>query len=268
VKDIGSSYPNPMCWTPFVDLAKKRRFKKIMTILENRDPVAVSQWLPNPASSLGQTPLHFLLQFRPPLDLVEQLIAILGQGFVPEDAVDAQGKTPLHIAVIAGCDSAVVQRLTYGKEKIISAVRTKDHLERSPLHWACDSPGAVPGCFGIVGKNDPDVEEIVSVLARAFPEAVRMRDVHGTTPMDLALQNQANDRIMELLKAEFLPKHEDREYSFSSETDDASTMMPGEIATSWIDDLSSLGTGGVTTLYGRSKSFKKRIKFARMSYEI
>lgn len=104
----------------------------------------------------GESPLHVLLQYRPTLPVVEELLKVLAcssnnsgaavttptASSVPEDALDMQGQTPLHVAVANGCDVEIVRLLLSGVSAVMPAV-AKDNWGRHALHRACGAASYV-----------------------------------------------------------------------------------------------------------------------------
>lgn len=206
---LGSEQPRQKL-PSFPTLARARQFERIASILRNEnddvDPVA---WLLNPTSSTctatassttnstaginktknrnintvpsysnlfrhqQQLPLHILLQFNPPCELVELLIetlpssvnhthTIIGSAATaaatttePWHTEDMLGRTPLHTAVQYGCAVDVVQLLVRRlllcpegtghacddgmppqKQHAYYWLLRRDYWGRSPLHWA------------------------------------------------------------------------------------------------------------------------------------
>jgi len=103
-------------------LAKDRKFDSICTIVADNKMAAT--WLP-------QNSLHTLCRYRPTEAVVRK--ALLSATCDLE--VDAQGRTPLHIAAAYRADSAVL-RLLLGDEAS-TAASVLDSYSRFPLHYAC-----------------------------------------------------------------------------------------------------------------------------------
>ena len=188
-----------------------------------------------------QPALHYLLEFQPPLNIVERVIEILGPRVVPEDSVDAAGQTPLHKACLYQCDSSVVARLTHGNGRYVSAYRTTDgERGRTPLHCACavlpstsvaadaanyedenSSSNHMDPAAAASAPQDPDEAslcdptedffnafETLAILLNAFPAAVHLRDASGLTPLDCAREQRADAALLRLLE-EHCPLYQD-----------------------------------------------------------
>jgi hypothetical protein len=148
----------------FEQLAKHGKFRAVLRVLhdDQMDDVVLSSWLSESCSG-GETALHRLLRYQPPLRLVDLLteklttLEFVGTScgppasendvvFIPELSRDDQGRTPLHIAAEAGCHFEVIDRLMEGTTCIMPAL-TKDDHGRFPLHWACTNPSGVSPCM-------------------------------------------------------------------------------------------------------------------------
>ena len=209
--------------------------------------------------------LHLIMEHRPPVKLVDLLILRLSElkdGFVPEDAADWRGRTPLHLAVYFGCDSTVIKRLVHGAGAVVPAV-TKDATGRLPMHWACESPrglnnkgkGTCVFRCGNRSKQCDNMVEIIEVLMEAYPHAVTVKDLSGNTPLHLAIKNGADpytvallERAQQKLTMESASTSSKTLNESESEVDlpvafaEGSGFQPFDDA----DDMSSVGSRGVS----------------------
>lgn len=212
---------------PLEKFAKKGKFDEIMSILQDQSDATVKEWLyqgscESGASSsdvtIGEhsidavencpsrrhfehtTALHTIMKYHPPVMMVDLLFKKLQQleGIsIPEDFADSPNRmTPLHIAVAQGCDIEVVRRLMHGQTMNLPAV-TIDGQGRTALHWACTNPRG-SGIFA-TKKSIENAIKNVYILIRAYPHAKVIRDENSKTPMDLAIKNRADDRIISAL---------------------------------------------------------------------
>lgn len=219
--------------TPIDKLAKKLKFSEIATILTHEDNETVKAWLyqgdsDNSASSdcasadftmdasvddcaapvltdrasrhsEHTTALHLIMKYRPPVALVDllcQKLHELKEIPIPEDFVDNNGMSPLHIAVARGCDIEVVRRLLQGEAGDLPAT-TMDARGRLPLHWAC-TYARRRGFFSSKKSADNAVKNAY-MLVRAYPHAKIIKDEMNETPLDLARKNKADERIIAAL---------------------------------------------------------------------
>jgi hypothetical protein len=164
-----------------------------------------------------ETPLHRLVAVQPPLAIVVSLVQRLTHMFqnAPKEMTDLMGRTPLHVSVVSRCRSEMVRFLIQNS----TAAVVQDAWLRCPLHWACTQPGIVtvpktPACGLLsfmhagdqsrdscaIDKND-DMVLTVSALIHAFPEAVLIRDCHGSSPLNLAMEHHADCRVLALVKS-------------------------------------------------------------------
>lgn len=131
---------------------------------------------------------------------------------IAEDVRDIQGRTPLHAAVINGCDLQVVLRLMNGGSYLSSPVMRVDNYGRTPLHWACcrleaESFKRKPlhryflQCHGLCAssKGAKNRSEVIQSLVVANPEAVSVKDINGKRPIDLAHEHGSEAGILKIL---------------------------------------------------------------------
>lgn len=215
-------------WPSFAVLARKRKFIKICKTIEEGECEAVKRWLnatnattmtppPDGTKNTTQQPsppaLHWLLEFQPPLATVERVITALGDSVAPEDSVDAAGRTPLHVACMHRCASAVVARLTHGNGHYVTAYRSVDDDRlQTPLHCAilahwpttnrsASGSSAPPlRCKAPLDAAALDALESISTLVNAYPAAAHLRDRDGKTPLDYARERGADDSLVQLLQ--------------------------------------------------------------------
>jgi hypothetical protein len=209
---------------PFQQLAAKRQFHKIIDVITKESKETICLWFQddltrrnnlgkgfNTAFSAGETPLHRIVAVQPPACLIEVLVECIGDIYknIPEDATDALGRTPLHLAATYACHSDVIHRLSNGSsaESLVTAALMLDAWQRCPLHWACSHKNARVGPDNNIfsklrcqfNNEDDDMVYSVSILIEAYPEATLIRDLDGMTPLDLALKYEADPKIIALV---------------------------------------------------------------------
>jgi len=153
------------------------------------------------------TPLHVALAYRAPLKTVEALIDLLATQFkvpVPEEAVDEQGRTPLHIAAAACCDEQVALRLLSGSTICMPAV-TACADGQTPLHAAACHPIPVIKKKNLLGANPVQMmkwnkRRVMMVLMEQYPEAAAICDHAGKTPLDYVKEAGMKDSIVPLMQ--------------------------------------------------------------------
>jgi hypothetical protein len=188
-------------------LAKQQHFDAIAEVLVE-EKIDICDWLyAGMCTKTEDTPLHYLVKFRPPLSLVDLLIRILSEYIrSPEEARDASGRNPLHVATAAGCHVAVIRRLLQGTKSGLPAMM-KDEAGRYALHYAClnsrghNTLGRRHSQLQSLGSS-ADAENMVlvtfSILAVA-PMASVMIDEEGYTPLHLAMNQRGDDRVIRSL---------------------------------------------------------------------
>jgi Ankyrin repeat len=255
----------------FLRLARERRFDEIVHILNKaKDNKAfIEAWLNVSQDSRVSTceSLHALCMYRPTAAAVRTVIRsielTLGSNVVADATLvtDASGRTPLHVAVACGCSLEVIEVLLRDESE---AVWTLDYSNRYPLHWACTKPN------GSRSTKD-DIENMVLVINRlmeAYAMAVISKDQQGLTPMDLAVEAKADERILKALQfvTNILPKNKSHPFILSSGSTRTESTVPCAAICVLSDDqsdgLSSVGSRGVSRHARRHRSrsrFLKRI---------
>mmetsp|Transcript_51691 Transcript_51691/g.124777 ORF Transcript_51691/g.124777 Transcript_51691/m.124777 type:complete len:473 (+) Transcript_51691:507-1925(+) len=120
-----------------VKLLKRRDFGTIRHMLLDSTVDVNSSWFRREYTIMGDNCLHYLLRFRPDSQTVSAMIYRLRLIGIqePELSVDLTGRTPLHVAVLHGCDVSVIDTLLKANAGHISS-RAQDVNGRVPLHYA------------------------------------------------------------------------------------------------------------------------------------
>jgi len=125
----------------------------------------------------GLSVLGLALGFHAPLDIIAELLKINPNSSTERDMFDA---VPLHLACLNGVSSNIVKYLMNHDNNIATLIRDND--KRLPLHHAVE--------YAVEVKDTKDVEdvdlEVIKLLCSMTPAAVRMSDIHGDSPIDLA----------------------------------------------------------------------------------
>lgn len=132
-------------------------------------------------------PLHHAVSQRPPMNVVDAMVAVYPDACrLPDDVF---GQLPLHIACKFRASGDV---LRYLMEAFPDAVRLTDTVEkRLPLHYACNN--GYP--------ND------VSMLIAAERRALTARDARGKTPVDLCQESRSPHRDVILKRIYAISKY-------------------------------------------------------------
>ena len=288
--DATNSDDSLLLQKPFLLLARQLNFERIEEILTLLNARALAPWLENFGSAnddaglqafKGVTMLHLIMKYRPPVTVVGLLIQRLSElrdGLVPENAADLRGMTPLHLAVQYCCDSSVIKRLVNGVASGVPA-GTKDTSGRLPLHYACNDPKGLKGQGGFFlacgsrSKISDNMMEITKILMATYPHAVMVKDINGSTPLNLAMENGAShDTVLLLDRARQKLTAENTSASTRTGTEtESEAYFPVDfaIAGSFLpcdsgDDLSSIGSGGVSRYKGNGRR-SPRTKSSRLS---
>lgn len=259
-------------------LLKRKEPEKIVDLFASYGMSELNCW---EIDDDGRTLLHRVMSVRPSVQIVDLIIARMAgntkQRSSPEDATDRYGMTPLHIAAASGAHLDVIERLLKGT--MGSALAT-DNMNRLPLHWACCNPfGLTPqlprfrGLFAQCGMARRDADNMLSIvekLTKAYPQAVWMVDGDGATPFDLAADRHADTSLLVLLDIAMRKIQTKRDTTDFSNTEmDSSLEIPWEVSESNeddLDDVSSIGTGGVSN-FGRRRRAAKHSNIGALTDE-
>lgn len=159
------------------------------------------------------TPLHWLVQARPPPDVVQRLLQI-----APETvrAPCNFGALPLHYACQKDASADVVQLLIRAYP---TSVEECNNVGGLPIHYACENKASSPDVFRVLLEAYPKGAEIQSkflglplhiacrkgaspnvirILLQAYPRAAQMLSVHGVMPLHYACEN--NNTSLEVIQ--------------------------------------------------------------------
>ena len=127
-------------------------------------------------ASAGFTPLHYACERRPPVEVVQALIA------AQPEAVTARlrpgGALPLHVACTWHASDGVVRVLTQAES---AACRIPDELGNIPLHCAVFSGADML---------------VLEILLRIYPKAALVRNHQGSLAEDIIKRLRHDNRTM------------------------------------------------------------------------
>ncbi|KAL9178560.1 hypothetical protein ACHAXT_001898 [Thalassiosira profunda] len=170
---------------------------------------------------IGENVLHDLCHFRPPLDVLELLLAGLRNRIGSTYGTDDMGRTPLHVAAGSGASPEAIDALVRADP---SPASIGDADSRTPLHLAVRCLVHPPLLQGNNAKHlsqeTPSPEETIEQtlrIVRTLKEAMltypgridfKAEDATGYSPLDYALDGSYlkhftddNTRHQELLQA-------------------------------------------------------------------
>ena len=201
-------------------LAKKSKFEAMISLLEGENHQFYLDECADSANHhgtlnmfMGKSTLQLMMTYRPPVVLVDLLIRRCREhnpNHSPEESVDMQGRTPLHAAVEHGCSFETCKLLMGDNLPVIM----KDQMDRTPLHYACISTRQdtttkrsnryQPSLMLCQSQSEDAADadnsyKIARALVSAYPEATMIADIDGKTPIMLATESQADDRIVAFL---------------------------------------------------------------------
>jgi len=152
-------------------------------------------------SMQGLTPLHYACERRPPLEVVEALIAAWPEAVTTR--LQPGGALPLHVACTWNGSLNAIVALTNAEP---AACRIPDDLGNIPLHCAAFSGAEAP---------------VVEALLKTYPKSVLARNHQGSLASDIVKRLRHDNRkgVMALLassKDEILKAHHRRNRSSGS----------------------------------------------------
>lgn len=265
---FGAGFRSRPKWT-FEQFAIQARFDDILRVLQDfqKDPDRLRSWLGEGCQG-KDTPLHVILRYHPPPRLIDALVHALknigwfrSDSFIPEDVPDNHGRTPLHVATAAGSHIHVVERLLEGDTFVMPAY-TRDNFGRFPLHWACMNPSGQSNPFFSPHQHMPytaaqarnlryNMIRMVRLLVDVYPEAASLADNKGMTPLDYAIQNNADAAIIQFLQMAIksFQKKANKNDTTEVETQESSVLEFSNNGFGQNDDMSSLGWEDDETTY-------------------
>jgi len=144
------------------------------------------------------TLLHLVCTLNPPVQLVEKIVWAK-----PEmvNLLNVYNQTALHLAATWGaCPDVIICLLCQNPLNLAS---TRDVRMKTPLHLACEyGPHQYKLCGGAEGYEDDQEAlcQVVESLAKYYPEAAKMDDLDGMTPLDYALKHGADKATIAVLR--------------------------------------------------------------------
>jgi hypothetical protein len=142
---------------------------------------------------------HVLCRQHPPEDIVDSFANL----FPPIlQALDSNGRTPLHIAVAYGASSKVIRCLL----KLYPHAASKQDAEgKTPLHLACEFCPLDEICDP--GFDDGDKEyckgpflSVIVALFAAAPRSINVEDNEGCNPLELTIITGGELKVVKLIQ--------------------------------------------------------------------
>lgn len=132
-------------------------------------------------ATAGLTPLHYACERRPPVEVVETLIAASPEAVTTR--MQPGGALPIHVACTWNAAPGVVVALCQAEA---AACRIPDDLGNVPLHCAAFSGALAP---------------VIDALLRAYPKAVLARNHQGSLPVDIVkrLRHENRKNVLAML---------------------------------------------------------------------
>ena len=127
-------------------------------------------------------PIHLLLFNRKaPLDVVKAVVEAYPNGLSEKDSY---GRTPLHIAIVEGCNASVVKFILSRNPGMASE---KDFNGEIPLH-------NVLQIWSLMTNNgDSEILSVIHALVEAYPKGINDSNIDGMTPMRIVKMMEVMD---------------------------------------------------------------------------
>jgi len=142
---------------------------------------------------------HVLCRGHPPVDIVEEFAKLYPPSL---QALDSNGRTPLHVAVAYGASSKVIKCLLRHYPR---AAEKQDGEGKTPLHMACEYCPLDEICDP--GFEDGDKEyckgpflSVVVALFAAAPNSINIEDNEGCNPLELAILTGGELKVVKLIQ--------------------------------------------------------------------
>jgi hypothetical protein len=152
-------------------------------------------------SNCGETLLHVMCRYQPPLEMVELVVETWP--FLTSKVVASRQQTALHLACEFGSRSDIVKYLL---QKFGEATMMPDVNGRVPLHLACRPQKCPsPDVYNKVSSNDCNAEEmepyyiqpgsaVIKALCAHSPKAVNVEDSEDCNPIEIAIAARDHDK--------------------------------------------------------------------------
>jgi len=199
--------------------------------------------------------LHYACVFNAPLQTITKLSARFPSSL---NTVDNKLRFPVHLAVASGCKPDVIQFLIRTSP---SYAGIQDYYGKTPLHYTGDYAKncIINNYFGVPNPNLDEAHQraldVVKLLVEAAPQSVNVEDVDEMNPIECAVLNDVNVKIIKTMqraskkdwrqrqKYDGRKCHED----LASDVQDSSSLM--------LDDLSDTSSHMSTSpLFGQRRN--------------
>mmetsp|Transcript_30999 Transcript_30999/g.65472 ORF Transcript_30999/g.65472 Transcript_30999/m.65472 type:complete len:276 (-) Transcript_30999:100-927(-) len=142
--------------------------------------------------------LHHACQYNAPLQTIIKLSMIFPSS---KNTHDDRGRYPIHVAVASGCMPYVIRFFIQANPTYAGL---QDYSGKTPMHYAGESYAKTfienyfdfPGIYE-VHKN---TLHVVKLLVEAAPQTVNIEDVDEMNPIEYALINATNIKVVKLMQ--------------------------------------------------------------------
>ena len=146
------------------------------------------------------TLLHAIVRYDPPLDVVAHMIEICPEMPAAKDCLD---RTPLHVAAGSGCPASLLNTIARAHPAACDAI---DEEGKTPLHFVCDSSCVLfdedldNDENGGTPRQPPNHDAVSALLSHSF-HAATLEDDEGMSPLEHVIMSNASMETVKLLQS-------------------------------------------------------------------
>ena len=144
----------------------------------------------------GMTMLHAAVRYNPPLDIIVRMVQLCPNSPSSRDCLH---RTPLHVAAGSQASPLLIRLLAHAYPAACDAL---DKDGKTPLHFACDSSCVLfeEDLYRTHTTERPSHDTIVTLLSYSlYP--VMVKDHDGVSPQAYAIMSNASKKTVELLRS-------------------------------------------------------------------
>ena len=178
---------------PILDLIHKNKWKQVKdTIISNKSIAAKCTGCCKSKCNANHSILHYVCQFRPPLEVVK---ALFRSNIFAIFEKDCKERYALHIACKHGCRPEIINFLL---EKNPDAASKADTKGRTPLLLAYKSYIFECGFSWYIANKM--LMEVAKVLTKAAPSVLTYQDYREMTALEYGIEEEYQESTVEILR--------------------------------------------------------------------
>lgn len=144
----------------------------------------------------GMTLLHAAVRYNPPLDIIVRMVQLCPNSPSSRDCLH---RTPLHVAVGSRASPLLIRLLAHAYPAACDAL---DKEGKTPLHVACDSSCVLfeEDLYRTHTTERPSHDTIVTLLSYSLYPVI-LKDYNGVSPQEYAMSSGASKKTIQLLQS-------------------------------------------------------------------